>query len=132
MQIILTCPHCSSDQFVRSQNGVISCEVCGTVSCFDEMIPVLKNCDEIVVPITDGFLVAGKGCDPEHPAIWMAYRTGNKECEIDLAIASTFKEDGGKDVTVYTYNNVYSDDYQDKFIIRKKDIDIATGSDVNV
>ena len=130
-QLVLTCPLCGGHKWDKFGDKMYRCEKCGYLAYSDDMnLEIREDVDTISVPINGGTLVAGKGCDPEYPAVYIAYRTENY-CEIDLAIASTYFAEGGKDVTVYTFDDVYSEDYQRKFIIRKKDIDIAVGDDEN-
>ena len=126
LQIVLTCPHCGSKDFTKMPGGAVSCAVCGVVSYFDEMIPELRSGNTIRVPIKNGTLVACKGSDPNYPSVGLYYET-QSGCAIDIVTAEPNMGIGGENIDVYLYEDVWDDDFTQKFTLYKREIDDAVG-----
>ena len=126
-QIVLTCPECGNSNFMKDEGNLYACDKCGWLAYPGEMNREIQyDKDEIVVKINGGSIHAWKAHDPDYPAVGLSYHTEDGTM-IDIACAETIMENGGTDVTVYTYDDVYSEDWQRKFVIRKADVDRALG-----
>ena len=80
---------------------------------------------------TAGTLLAYESADPGQPGICVMLQPDGYEEEIDLAYISVYQDpeirtpynEGPKDVSIMVYGNVYSEDYTEKVMIRRSDID---------
>ena len=85
--------------------------------------------DEIRVETDAGTLIGYKGTDPGNPSVGIMLKPKGEDFEFDLAYAevkgeelrnveNSTEEEG--DVTLYTYGDVFTEDYTSKAIIRRK------------
>lgn len=123
-QIVSTCPHCGNDKWMK-HGDVYVCDKCGCIMNADNMPRTEKMpMDELIVPINGGSICAWRNHSTENPAVGLCYRTEDGTM-LDIAYAEAFMENGGRDVFVYTYDDVFDEDWQRRFVLRKADIERA-------
>ena len=79
------------------------------------------NNNEIRVKINGGYLVAGRNPDPEYDGIYIVFETDDGTL-IDVAVAECPRQDDLKRISVYTYEDVYTEDWTRKYNLDVKDI----------
>ena len=126
-EIQLVCPKCGMTHWEQTEDMLLKCVGCASLVTHNEMLPlaVYNSCD-IAVRIGNASIVAYQSPDPEYPGIDLMYRT-EEGTLIDLVVAKAHPEDGYKDVHLYLYEDVYTEDYTRKIVIRRKDIMDALG-----
>lgn len=76
------------------------------------------------VKVNGGYLIAVESADPQNPGIAIEYETEQGDI-IDVAYTEVKGEDGNKDIDVYTYEDVTTDEYSKHFRLLQSDIQAA-------
>lgn len=76
---------------------------------------------EIRVKVNNGYLVAGRNADPNYDGIYICFEA-NEGTVIDIAVVEAKSENDKKKIDVYTWADVYTEEYTDKFTISTEDI----------
>ena len=75
--------------------------------------------NEIRVKVNGGYLVAGRNADPNNEGIYVVFETDNGDV-IDIVVAECSEADEYKKINVYSFEDVYTEDFT-----RKHTLDIA-------
>lgn len=96
-----------------------------------------SGCKEIHMESSMGTLIAYTGCDPQNPSIGLMFKPHDENAfEIDLTYAEAKSPELSDEETlsVYTWKDIFSEEYADSFVIKKDDVkklmemqDIAVG-----
>ena len=89
--------------------------------------------EKIEVKVRGGVLIAEKLADPDNPGIALVYRPDSVDFDIDLCIVenqseelrcidSTMQRASNKDLIMYTFENVDTEEWQHRFEILDADI----------
>lgn len=70
----------------------------------------------IRVPVNGGFLVAGKNADDDYDGIYIVFETDDGDI-IDIVTTECRKSELKRKIHIYSYLDVYSDDYTSKSTI---------------
>lgn len=93
------------------------------------------------VATSAGVLKAYKSADPGQPGIAVMLQPAGYDTEIDMSYVSVYEDteyqtsykETSVDVSIMTYGNVFTEDYTDKVMIRRKDVmDALKGEEKNV
>ena len=76
---------------------------------------------EIRVKMDSGNLIAGRNPDPDYDGIYVAFETIDGTI-IDVALAETKSESGKKNIDVYCYEDVYTEDFTRKYTINTEEV----------
>lgn len=76
---------------------------------------------EIRVKIPGGFIVAGRNNDPDYDGVFVVFESDEGDI-LDLALVECKAEYEKKKIDVYTYADVYDEDFTDKFTLNVADI----------
>ena len=79
------------------------------------------NNNEIRVKMEGGYLVAGRNTDPDYDGIYIVFET-DEGAVIDVALAECPAQDDYKKIHVYTYEDVYTEDWTRKYSLDVKEI----------
>ena len=79
------------------------------------------NENEIRIKVNGGTLIAFAHNDPYFPSIAILFETENGDL-IDVALAEVKAENSNKDIDVYTYEDVTTEDFTRKFTIKHNEI----------
>lgn len=70
--------------------------------------------NEIRVKVDGGYLVAGRNSDPYYDGIYIVFETDDGDI-IDVVITECKLENDQKEIDVYTYEDVYTEDFTRKY-----------------
>jgi hypothetical protein len=87
----------------------------------NEAVEVFVETLEIRVKVNGGTLIATAEKDPDYPGISICYETENGDI-FDVAWAEVKSDHDNKDIDVYTYEDVKTDDYTRKCVLKHNEI----------
>lgn len=94
------------------------CPYCGNSECFENLS---EHQSEIRVKIPGGFIVAGRNPDSEYDGVYVVFESDEGDI-LDLALVECKAENERKKIDVYTYEDVWNEDYTGKFTLNVCDI----------
>lgn len=77
--------------------------------------------NEIRVKVNGGYLVAGRNSDPDYDGIYVVFETDDGYI-IDVALTECKAENDYKKIDVYTYENVYTEEWTRKHTLDIEEI----------
>lgn len=80
--------------------------------------------DQIRVKVDGGYLVAGRNMDPSYDGISVVFETDKGDI-VDIVLIESPNDTERKVTNVYTYEDVYQEDFTSKYVIKHDDIDKA-------
>lgn len=80
----------------------------------------MKN-ETIKVKVNGGYLVAGRNSDPDYDGIYIVFETDEGDI-IDVVLTECKAQNDYKKVDVYTYENVYTEEFTRKYTLDNKEI----------
>ena len=120
------CPNCGNDYWMMN-NGLYVCNKCGHRMPIEDMQKTQRTFgDEIVVPINGGKILAGRNTDLDYPGVSICYETEHGDL-IDIVTVEAHPDENKKDIHVYCYEDVVTEDWTHKFVIRKANVDKVLG-----
>ena len=79
------------------------------------------NNETIRVEVNGGYLVAGRNSDPDYDGIYIIFETDKGDI-IDVVLTECKAQNDYKKVDVYTYENVYTEEFTRKYTLDNKEI----------
>lgn len=83
---------------------------------------------QIRIKIKDGYLVAGRNSDPDYDGIYIVFETNEGDI-IDVALTECKTENDMKKIDVYTYEDVYTDNWTRKYTLDTDEINKVLNSE---
>lgn len=77
--------------------------------------------DQIRVKVDGGYLVAQRNADPDYDGISVMFETDERDI-IDIVLIESPNDTERKITNVYTYEDVYQEDFTKKYVIKHDDI----------
>lgn len=77
--------------------------------------------NEIRVKVNGGYLVAGRNSDPDYDGIYVVFETDDGYI-IDVVLTECKAENDYKKIDVYTYENVYTEEWTRKHTLDIEEI----------
>lgn len=77
--------------------------------------------NEIRVNMHGGCLVAGRNLDPDYDGIYVVFEADDGSV-VDVVLVECKEENNRKKIDVYTYEDVYNEDFTKKYTLNVKDI----------
>ena len=74
------------------------------------------NQQEIRVKVTGGYLVAGRNPDPDYDGIYIVFETDDGDI-VDIVLTECKALNEYKKIDVYSYEDVYDEDYTRQYIL---------------
>ena len=79
------------------------------------------NNNEIRVKVNGGYLVAGRNADPDYDGIYVVFETDHGDI-IDVVLTECKADNDKSKVDVYCYEDVYTEDFTNKYTLDNKEI----------
>lgn len=76
---------------------------------------------EIRVPVNGGYIVAGRNPDLDYDGIYIVFETSDGDI-MDLVVVESTAADEYHKTNIYTYGNVWNEDFTNKQVIDHDDI----------
>lgn len=76
---------------------------------------------EIRVKVDGGYLIAGRNPDPDYDGIYIMFETDDGD-NIDVVLTECTAQNNYKKIDVYTYEDVYTEDWTRKYTIDNDEI----------
>lgn len=109
----------SKQEMIKKIQNAIKCRELGLITV-NECIKMIYDCTSyekrmgtIIVPVNDGFLVAGRNADAGYDGIYIVFETNDGDV-IDIVTTACKEDEDKKKINIYSYLDVYSDDYTSK------------------
>ena len=77
--------------------------------------------NKIRVKVNGGYLVAGRNTDPDYDGVYIVFETDDGDI-IDVVQTECKTENNKKKIDVYTYEDVYIEDFTRKYTLDIKEI----------
>lgn len=77
--------------------------------------------NEIRVKVDGGYLVAGRNSDPDYDGIYIVFETDDGYI-VDVVLTECKAENDYKNIDVYTYENVYTEEWTKKYTLDNNEI----------
>ena len=77
--------------------------------------------NEIRVKVNGGYLVAGRNLDPDYDGIYIVFETDDGDV-VDVVLTKCKSSNDYKKVDVYTYEDVYTEDWTRKYTLYNDEI----------
>ena len=77
--------------------------------------------NEIRVKVDGGYLVAGRNSDPDYDGIYIVFETDDGDI-IDVVLTECKAQNDYKKIDVYTYEDVYTEEWTRKYTLDNKEI----------
>jgi hypothetical protein len=84
--------------------------------------------EEIRVKIPGGYIVTGRNPDPDYDGVYVIFESDEGNI-LDLALVECKAENEQKKIDIYTYEEVWNEDYTRKFTLNVCDILTALASE---
>ncbi len=79
------------------------------------------NTNEIRVKVNGGYLVAGRNADPDYDGIYIVFEADSGDV-IDVVLTECKAQNDYKKIDVYTYEDVYDENWTRKYDLDVKEI----------
>ena len=76
---------------------------------------------EIKIPVSGGYIIAERNPDPDYDGITVSFETKEGDV-IDIALIECKKENKKDKIDVYTYEDIYSEDWTNKYTLDNQEI----------
>ena len=77
--------------------------------------------NEIRVKVNGGYLVAGRNSDPDYDGIYIVFETDDGDI-VDVVLTECKAENDYKKIDVYTYENIYTEEWTRKYTLNNDEI----------
>lgn len=87
------------------------------------------NNDKIRIKINGGYLVAERNADPNYDGVSVTFEADSGDI-VDIVLVECKSETDKKNIDVYCYEDVYSDDFTKKYTLGTDEIKKAIGNEL--